>query len=162
MCQVTQGSTLCIGCLAMLVSHLLVGCRWHRDICGLATCVAVCWLLRWSPGWCLFVVCSYLVFGLDTCCGVDKVIITRLSSTTFHDHWRHFSIITSTNSEELGYSDTSSYTWSKKFILSRDNYISSHYGLVRHHDTGNLLVLGNASQCLIVCSMSKVGSCFRA
>lgn len=30
-----------------------------------------------------------------TCC---------LFSTTFHDHWRHFSIVTSTTGEELGYS----------------------------------------------------------
>jgi len=36
-----------------------------------------------------------------TCC---------LSSTTFHVQWRHFSIITSTTGEELGNSDTSSYT----------------------------------------------------
>jgi len=43
----------------------------------------------------------------------DMPLITvthRLSSTTFHVHWRHFSIITSTTGEELGYSDTSSYT----------------------------------------------------
>jgi hypothetical protein len=85
-----------------------------------------------------------------------------LSSSTFHDHWRHFSIITSTTGEELGYSNTSSYTWSKKFVLSRYNYISSHQVLVCHHDTSNLLVLGNASQCFIVCSISKVCSCFCA